>query len=62
MLYGGLLGRLRSGCRRAVTTFMGSIPGDVEVPIEVWLQTMLPFIAIGIGAAIAGAYSRVRWF
>jgi hypothetical protein len=27
-----------------------------------WLQTVLPYAAIGLGATIAGAYSRVRWF
>jgi hypothetical protein len=38
------------------------VPEAAEVPIEYWLQTMLPYIAIGAGAALAGAYSRVRWF
>ena len=41
---------------------MGAIPADAEVPIQVWLQAMLPYIAIGAGALLAGAYSRVRWF
>ena len=36
-------------------SFMGAIPADVELPIEVWLQSTLPYIAIGVGAAIAGA-------
>ena len=39
-----------------------SVPAEAEVPVEYWLQTMLPYIAIGAGAAFAGAYSRVRWF
>jgi hypothetical protein len=62
MLYGGLVAGFALGAVFQITTFLGSIPGEVELPFELWLQTMLPYIAIGIGAAIAGAYSRVRWF
>ena len=62
MLYGGLVAGFAAGAIVQVTTFLGSIPDDAQLPIEVWLQTMLPYIAIGVGAAIAGAYSRVRWF
>ena len=62
MLYGGLLAGFAAGAIVQVTTFLGSIPDEAQLPIEVWLQTMLPYIAIGVGAAIAGAYSRVRWF
>ena len=46
-----------------VAMFMSTyIPEGAELPIELWLQSMLPYIAIGAGAALAGAYSRVRWF
>ncbi len=62
MLYGGLVGGFLVGNGIQIMSFMGAIPADVELPIEVWLQSTLPYIAIGVGAAIAGAYSRVRWF
>jgi hypothetical protein len=62
IIYGGLLAGFLLGAAVQVTTFMNSVPVDVDVPVEYWLQQMLPFIAIGAGAAVAGAYSRVRWF
>lgn len=62
MLYGGLAAGFALGAVFHITTFLGSIPADVDLPFDYWLQTMLPYIAIGLGAAIAGAYSRVRWF
>ena len=63
MLYGGLLAGFALGAALQITMFLSTpLPGEVELPIEYWLQTMLPYIAIGAGAAIAGAYSRVRWF
>ena len=62
MLYGGLLAGFAIGAVLQIAMFMGSVPAEVQLPFEMWLQTMLPYIAIGIGAAIAGAYSRVRWF
>jgi hypothetical protein len=62
MLYGGLLIGFTLGAAVQVLTFVGAIPADIDLPLEYWLQTMLPYIAIGAGAAVAGAYSRVRWF
>jgi len=62
MLYGGLLAGFAAGAVAQVATFMGAIPADAEVPFQIWLQTMLPSIAIGAGAMLAGVYSRVRWF
>lgn len=62
MLYGGLLAGFALGAGFQIITFMNSIPAEVDLPVEYWLQTMLPYIAVGAGAALAGAYSRVRWF
>jgi hypothetical protein len=62
MLYGGLAAGFALGATAQVLTFMGSIPAEGEVSIQLWLQSMLPYIAIGLGATLAGAYSRVRWF
>ena len=62
MLYGGLVGGFLVGAGIQILSFMGAIPGEVQLPFELWLQSTLPYIAIGVGAAIAGAYSRVRWF
>lgn len=62
LLYGGLLAGFAAGAVVQVVSFMGAIPADAEVPIQVWLQEMLPYMAIGAGALLAGAYSRVRWF
>jgi hypothetical protein len=62
MLYGGLLAGFALGAALQITMFMNSIPAEVDLPLEYWLQSMLPYIAIGAGAAFAGAYSRVRWF
>ena len=62
IVYGGLLAGFLLGAAIQVTTFMNSVPIDVDFPVEYWLQQMLPYIAIGAGAAVAGAYSRVRWF
>jgi hypothetical protein len=62
MLYGGLVAGFALGAVIQISTFLGSIPADVDLPLEYWLQSMLPYIAIGVGAAIAGAYSRVRSF
>ncbi|MGH2836769.1 MAG: hypothetical protein ACRDJY_00295 [Thermoleophilaceae bacterium] len=62
IVYGGLLAGFVLGAALQVTTFMNAIPVEAELPVEYWLQSILPYIAIGAGAAIAGAYSRVRWF
>lgn len=62
MLYGGLAAGFALGAALQVMTFMGSVPAEAGLPFTVWLQTMLPYIAIGFGATFAGAYSRVRWF
>jgi hypothetical protein len=62
LVYGGLLAGFALGAALQITTFMNAIPPEVDLPLEYWLQTMLPYIAIGAGAAVAGAYSRVRWF
>ena len=63
MLYGGLLAGFALGAVVHIATFLGTpVPEEYAVPMEYWLQVMLPYIAIGAGAALAGAYSRVRWF
>ena len=64
MLYGGLAVGFAAGAALEIATFAGSFVGEGEgqVPLAVWLQTVLPYAAIGLGATIAGAYSRVRWF
>ena len=64
MLYGGLAGGFVAGVALEIATFAGSFVGEGEgqVPLSIWLQSVLPYAAIGLGATIAGAYSRVRWF
>ena len=62
MLYGGLLAGFALGAGLEIVSFMGSIPAEAEVPFQVWLQSMLPYILISAGAAVVGAYSRVRFF
>lgn len=64
MLYGGLVAGFALGAALQIAFFLGSVlPEEADAfPIEFWLQAMLPYIALGAGAAIAGAYSRVRWF
>lgn len=62
LLYGPMLAGFALGAAFQVATFLGSVAPDVNLPVEVWLQTMLPYILIGAGTAIAGAYSRVRFF
>jgi len=64
MLYGGLAVGFVAGAALEIATFAGSYVGEGEgqVPLSVWLQTVVPYAAIGLGATIAGAYSRVRWF
>ena len=62
MLYGGLALGFAVGAILQISMFWGSVPMEEELPLEFWLQSMLPYLAIGLGAAIAGAYSRVRWF
>ena len=62
MLYGGLVLGFAVGAVLQISMFWGSMPTEYELPFEAWLQAMLPYIALGVGAAIAGAYSRVRWF
>ena len=62
MLYGGLVAGFAVGALVQISTFAGAIAGEAELPFGLWLQTMLPYIAIGMGATVAGAYSRVRWF
>ncbi|HTK44783.1 MAG TPA: hypothetical protein VL749_05490 [Patescibacteria group bacterium] len=62
MLYGGLAAGFAAGVALEIATFAGSFAGAEEVPMGVWLQSMLPYAAIGLGATLAGAYSRVRWF
>jgi hypothetical protein len=62
MLYGGLVAGFAVGAVVQISTFASAFAGEAELPFGVWLQTMLPYIAIGVGALVAGAYSRVRWF
>jgi hypothetical protein len=63
LLYGGLLAGFALGAGLQVIWFLGSyVPAEAELPIGAWVQSMLPFMLIGAGAAVAGAYSRVRWF
>jgi len=64
MLYGGLAIGFLVGAGLEIATFAGSFVGQGEdqVPLAMWLQTVLPYALIGLGATIAGAYSRVRWF
>jgi hypothetical protein len=64
MLYGGLAAGFAAGVALEIATFAGPLAGTgaEEIPIEIWLQTMLPYAAIGLGATLAGVYSRVRWF
>lgn len=62
MLYGGLVAGYAIGALVQVASFLGPIAGGEGFPMQVWLQTELPYILIGIGAVCAGAYSRVRWF
>jgi hypothetical protein len=62
MLYGGLLAGFAIGATVQIATLLGSMPAEAGVPIAVYLQGMLPFVLISAGAAVAGAYSRVRFF
>jgi hypothetical protein len=64
MLYGGLAGGFAAGAALQIVTFAAAFAGEGEerVPLAIWLQTFLPYAAIGLGATVAGAYSRVRWF
>jgi len=62
LLYGGLAAGFALGAVLQISTFMGAIPEEAGVPFEFWLQSMLPYTLIGLGAVCAGAYSRVRWF
>jgi hypothetical protein len=62
IVYGGLLAGFLLGAAVQVSMFLSSVPVDVDFPVEYWLQQMLPYVAVGAGAALAGAYSRVRWF
>ena len=62
MLYGGLLAGFAVGAAIQISSLIGSIPAEAGVPFGAYLQEMLPFILISAGAAVAGAYSRVRFF
>jgi hypothetical protein len=62
MFYGGVAAGFLTGAVLQVATFLGNLPEAGTPLIGIWLQSMLPYIAIGLGATIAGAYSRVRWF
>lgn len=62
MLYGGMVVGFALGAAFQVATFMSSVPASVDVPFQAWLQGMLPYMLISAGAAVAGAYSRVRFF
>lgn len=63
IVYGGLVAGFVLGSVLQITTFLNAIPPEAEaLPMELWLQGILPYVAISAGAAVAGAYSRVRWF
>ena len=62
MLYGGMLAGFALGAGVQAATFAGAMSADVDIPFQLWLQSMLPYVLIGAGAAVAGAYSRVRFF
>jgi hypothetical protein len=62
MLYGGLLAGFAVGALLQVGLYLGSLPDAAQPLVQLWLQNELPYIVIGVGATLAGAYSRVRWF
>jgi hypothetical protein len=62
MLYGGLLAGFAIGAGLQISQLLGSIPSEEGVPVGAYLQGVLPYILISAGAAVAGAYSRVRFF
>ena len=62
MLYGGLVAGLAIGALQQIGAFLGALPAVGQPVLQIWLQQELPFILIGAGATLAGAYSRVRWF
>ena len=62
MLYGGMLAGFALGAVLQISMYAGAIDPQYELPLDLWLQSMLPYMLIGAGAAIAGAYSRVRFF
>jgi hypothetical protein len=64
LVYGGILAGFALGTAIELAWFLNTFPIEgEEIPVfEIWLQSMLPTILIGAGAAFAGAYSRVRWF
>lgn len=63
LLYGGMVTGVLAGALLQSMWFLSSLgAGEEALPLELWLQAMAPYLLISLGAAVAGAYSRVRWF
>jgi hypothetical protein len=41
-------------------TFFSQMPTDYEIPLGLWLQSVLPMVLVGAGAACFGAYQRLH--
>ncbi len=60
ILFGGILLGTALGFAVQYATFFAQIAAENEIPVELWLQSVLPAVLISAGAACFGAYQRLH--
>lgn len=60
ILFGGILLGTALGFAVQYATIFAQLPVEYEIPIEQWLQAVLPSVLISGGAACFGAYQRLH--
>jgi hypothetical protein len=60
ILFTGILLGTALGFGAQYLTFFSQLPADSEIPLGLWLQSVLPMVLVGGGAACFGAYQRLH--
>lgn len=60
ILFGGILLGTALGFAAQYATFFAQLPAEGEIPVGLWIQSVLPSVLISAGAACFGAYQRLR--
>jgi hypothetical protein len=60
ILFGGILLGTALGFGLQYATYFSEIPAEYEMPLSMWVQSVLPGVLISGGAACFGAYHRLH--
>jgi hypothetical protein len=60
ILFGGIIGGTLIGFGIQYSQFYLGLPAEADIPLQLWLQGVLPGVLISAGAACFGAYQRIH--